>query len=229
MVLAARGLAYLHGLRAGAGLYSSLLGRLDQFMLGMIAGWYYARRPSLGGWRFVVPLAPALVWAGAILWNRSGGYPREHWIRLITPTLEGAAWTGVVAGYVAMLQHSPGRPGVVSRAFAAIGAASYSIYIWHYVILDAQRRHGWMPSWLPNQEHNALLVTTLTTVPVVLAFSGFSYAALEKPFFQLRKRYLTGDAALVRHVQPAADEEAAVERDPRRNNGATPALDVVGG
>jgi peptidoglycan/LPS O-acetylase OafA/YrhL len=229
MVLAARGLAYLHGLRAGLGLYSFLLGRLDQFMLGMIAGWYYARRPSLGIWRFAVPLAPALVLAGAILWNRFGGYPREHWVRLITPTLEAVAWTGVVAGYVAMLQRGSGRPGVISRAFAAIGAASYSIYIWHYVILDAQRRQGWMPSWLPNQEHNALLVTTLTTVPVVLAFSGFSYVALEKPFFQLRKRYLKGDAAIVPLMRPAAEEEAAVESGARRNDGATPTLDAVGG
>jgi peptidoglycan/LPS O-acetylase OafA/YrhL len=228
MVLAARGLAYLQGLKAGVGLYSFLLGRLDQFMLGMIAGWYYARRPSLGPWRFVVPLGPALVLAGALLWNRFGGYPREHWVRLFTPTLEGAVWTAVVAGYVAMLRQSTARPGVVSRAFAAIGACSYSIYIWHYAIIEAQRRNGWVPLWLESHELNAALVTTLTTAPAVLVFSAISYTALEKPFFHLRKRYLKGEAASTPLVQALDDERVSLQSGPRHPEGRRPALDVVG-
>jgi peptidoglycan/LPS O-acetylase OafA/YrhL len=91
------------------------------------------------------------------------------------------------------MERSALRQGAVSWCLAAIGACSYSIYVWHFVFIELQRANGWVPLWVGNHELNAALVITLTTLPVVLAFSALSYHAAEKPFLALRTRYLGAD------------------------------------
>jgi peptidoglycan/LPS O-acetylase OafA/YrhL len=201
LVVGARVLGYMQGLDVTDGVFNQVIGRLDQFMIGMLAGWFYSRNRSLGSLRHLVALAPGLILVDAFLVNRLGGLHADHWLKVLTPTLEGAVWAGGVLGYVALTEQRRSGPGLVSKALSAVGACSYSIYLWHFVFVDVQRKHAWVPQWISDHTLNAFLVVTLTTLPVVLAFSALSYNALEKPFMLMRKRYLGLDQ---RAVDPAA-------------------------
>jgi peptidoglycan/LPS O-acetylase OafA/YrhL len=201
LVIGARVLGYMEGMDLVEGLFNHILGRLDQFMIGMMAGWFYSRNRSLGSLRHFVALTPGLILVQAFLINRLGGLNAEHWVKLLTPTLEGVLWAGAVLGYVALTEQRSRGPGLVSRGLSAIGGWSYSIYLWHFVFVDVQRKESWIPRMVSDHTLNAFLVVTLTTLPAVLAFSALSYNALEKPFLLMRKRYLGLDQ---KSADPAA-------------------------
>jgi peptidoglycan/LPS O-acetylase OafA/YrhL len=190
MVLGARVLGYQHGLDPVQGVYFQLIGRLDQFMCGMLAGWFYARNRARPLCQDLLPPAVALVLLGAWAFNRFGGWPYQHWLKLFTPSLEGVLWAVLIVGYVAVIERSNLRKTFLSRGLSAVGATSYSIYLWHFVFIDIQRAKGWVPQWLAQHELNAALVLTVTTLPAILVFSALSYKAVEEPFLGLRKRYL---------------------------------------
>jgi peptidoglycan/LPS O-acetylase OafA/YrhL len=209
LVIAVRTIGFFQGLNSVHGVYSQLIGRLDQFILGMIAGFAYSKYRSSPLWHYVFPPTAALILAGAWAFNRMGGWPYQHWFKLISPTLEGGLWALLIAGYVALVDASTARQGVLSRCAAAVGATSYSIYLWHFPFIEIQRTHGWVPRWLAHHELNAALVTTLTTLPVLLGFSFFSYHTVEKPFLALRKRYLADGA------RPLPAERVVVETPAR--------------
>ncbi|WP_407341737.1 acyltransferase family protein [Pengzhenrongella phosphoraccumulans] len=116
--------------------YYSLVGRLDQFLLGMLAAWLYSRhRGSL--------TVPTLLASGAavtaLLWgfNQLHGYADPQWWRIVWVDLEGAAWAVFIASYVSVFERSAGR---FSRLLARLGETSYSIYLLHFVVI------GWIAS-----------------------------------------------------------------------------------
>jgi peptidoglycan/LPS O-acetylase OafA/YrhL len=197
LLLATRLLAYQLGLNPVHGLYTQVLGRLDQFGLGMIAGYIFARHrhhPRLA--QLLVP-GVALALAGAYAFNQLGGWPAVAWWKIFTPLLEGIVWAAVTLGYLSWLDRRRGRAGWAARAAAAVGATSYSIYLWHFVLIQAQRRLDWVPRLIEQPELNAALLVTLTTLPVTLAFAACSYHVVEKPFMSLRRRYVQNEQAAV--------------------------------
>ena len=196
LLLATRLLAYQSGLNPVHGLYSQVLGRLDQFGLGMIAGYIFARHRHHP--RLAQLLVPGLVLAlgGAYAFNHLGGWPHVAWWKIVTPLMEGIVWAAVTLGYLAWMDRR--GPGVSwpARAAAAVGATSYSIYLWHFVLIQAQRGLDWVPRLLSQPELNAALLVTLTTMPVTLAFAACSYHIVEKPFMTLRRRYVNEQASV---------------------------------
>ncbi|HEX3617800.1 MAG TPA: hypothetical protein VHU61_14765 [Solirubrobacteraceae bacterium] len=81
----------------------------------------------------------------------------------------------------------PLRPGRVvhllsSKALAAVGIASYSIYLWHVPI------ETWM-----HRRHYAFVhhfgEMALIAIPICLAAGFLSYRLIEAPFLSLRKRW----------------------------------------
>lgn len=210
MLIASRAVSFLHGLDVGPGLYSQLLGRLDQFMLGMIAGWLYARHRSLALWRYL--LAPAvwlLLW-GAFAFHRAGGWPITAWWKVVSPTLEGVIWAAVALGYVGVMARSAWRRSLPSRALAGLGAISYSLCLWHYVLIELQHRQGWVFAWAAQPELNAVLVVSATTLPIAIALSLLSYAVLEAPFTSAERR-----RAFEREPASAGEAAAVPARSPR--------------
>jgi peptidoglycan/LPS O-acetylase OafA/YrhL len=190
LLVVVRAVGYLQGMNPVDGLYSQLLGRVDQFMLGMIVGNAYAKRRHHPALKHVFWPALLLVLCGAQLFNQLGGWPRQQWWKILTPTLEGLLWACVVLGHVARVGQREQPAGQISRGIVAIGVMSYSIYLWHFVFIQIQRTQGWVPLWLEQPELNAALVVTLTTLPCTLAFSACSYQLFERPFMALRKRYV---------------------------------------
>jgi peptidoglycan/LPS O-acetylase OafA/YrhL len=78
----------------------------------------------------------------------------------------------------------PLRPGLTVRILewrplAAVGVASYSLYVWHFPIVSHLEKSGHVLGWY------ALLV------PLCLAVALVSYRVIEAPFLRLRGRWAT--------------------------------------
>jgi peptidoglycan/LPS O-acetylase OafA/YrhL len=66
------------------------------------------------------------------------------------------------------------------RPLAAVGVASYSLYLWHVLILGKFAEHLGLDSFGP-------LLAVGLPVSLVVAFA--SYAIVERPFLRLRRRW----------------------------------------
>jgi peptidoglycan/LPS O-acetylase OafA/YrhL len=96
-------------------------------------------------------------------------------------------WGAFLVSYLAL---APRLPALWSRAAGAVGVISYSIYLTHLVVLDLLMRRNWLalPGLEPGNE--ALARTALFVYPLALALATLTYHAVEKPFLELRGRYL---------------------------------------
>jgi peptidoglycan/LPS O-acetylase OafA/YrhL len=203
LVFVCRWIGHLMGMMPVDALYGHLFGRLDQFVLGMVAGILYRGEASRRAFRWTFAPALLAVFVGAFAFNHLGGWPRQHWLKLITPTLEGVIWAAVIGGYLAVLERAALlREAWLSRMVAAVGATSYSIYLWHFMFLQIQHSRGWVLHFVEHPELDVLLLVSVTTLPVLLLFSCLTYHAIEKPFMALRTSYVAPD-----HVPSLAPAE----------------------
>ncbi|HEV2676081.1 MAG TPA: acyltransferase [Aliidongia sp.] len=168
--------------------YWTVVGRIDQFCLGMIA----ARLYLLHGWRervgrlVFLPVAIAVL---LILWvfNRAGGWPlASHW-KLLWPTVEGGFWAVFVLCY---LRIGPSLPALLSRPLTQLGVVSYSLYLVHFTVINLCIANGLYLRMTGTGYYDALLTTAFVAVPIALGISLLLYDTIEKPFMQLRPRYV---------------------------------------
>jgi peptidoglycan/LPS O-acetylase OafA/YrhL len=114
--------------------YWTLIGRVDQFLLGGIA---YHVRARISGKRMFYTV---LIAFGLFYWWFAGqggyyafeGFPSRSLLWIILPTIEGAACAVLITGYDAM-GHTGAHP--VSRFIAKMGDYSFSIYLIHFFFI----------------------------------------------------------------------------------------------
>jgi peptidoglycan/LPS O-acetylase OafA/YrhL len=181
-------------------LYGSIIGRIDQFLYGMIAAWLFVHyREKFRGWLKLIA-AFAVVLGALWFYNQQTGAFSQHAWRGVWPDVEGIMWATLVIVFVATVKGE----FWFGKIFAKIGELSFSIYLMHMIIVDILiRYHVWIwASWLSPNE-NAFATTTLIVVPVVVAIAYFTYNSIEKPFLKFRVKYLTDlpEATIEVHVR----------------------------
>jgi peptidoglycan/LPS O-acetylase OafA/YrhL len=171
--------------------YWTIFGRLDQFLLGMLA-WRYSER--LRGQHLPAAIAVAVLFAFFTWFTKTGGLLEKapglasssHPIWIIGPMLEGLCYATLIAYYD---QTAKPRPTGLSAFVGRIGEYSYSIYLLHFFVVFGA-------ATLVN-EH----ITPMTNYYVGLAWSVvwflalvpvayLSYRFIESPFLRLRRPYL---------------------------------------
>jgi peptidoglycan/LPS O-acetylase OafA/YrhL len=168
--------------------YGTVLGRIDQFLIGMIAARLYLRyNLETISWRWF--LIAALVAFGLI-----ATYHRNHGSTYVGPwcnlwhTIEGVVWAGCIVSYVSF-----GRriPQAISYVMSSIGQISYSIYLLHFSVIFFVKRSFAIPRILEQPQENALLVSVVMVLPITLIVSLLTYSFIENPFLGLRKKYIS--------------------------------------
>ncbi|QDU12374.1 Acyltransferase family protein [Gimesia maris] len=174
--------------------YLTIVGRIDQFLLGMIA---FQLRDYIQGRHFLV-LSGFTAFA-IFYWyfDKAGGsfhnpsYPSNRLVWVYLPTIEGLVYALIIAWYDNSFVHSHGR---VSRFVALIGTYSYSIYLLHMffqkLILLLLERYIMPVSSMPIAFCFSVL-GFLIMVPV----AALSFRFIESPFLKLRTRYLIDEPA----------------------------------
>jgi peptidoglycan/LPS O-acetylase OafA/YrhL len=161
------------------GSVQQLPARGDQFFMGVLAAWIYVYRPLWLSRPWVWLLAGAagvfaMVWAVA---------PRGNFlVRVDTPYLY-FHYSLVAISFAALVLGAACGTRLALRLWANpavtfLGLVSYSLYLWHYPLLQATQALGWLngarlPAWL---------VVVFLSVPAVLLVSWLSYRFVERPF-----------------------------------------------
>ena len=169
--------------------FLTIVGRIDQFLLGIIA---FQFRGVIAGKNYLV--FSILFMFAAFYWffDLQGGfynnpsYPSPSLIWIYMPTLEGLAYAAAISWYDNSFKHSTGR---FSRFIALIGAYSYSIYLLHFFIV-------FNFSYIINRYfidlsniYLALLFSPVCFL-IMVPIGHLSYRCIELPFFKFRTRYI---------------------------------------
>jgi peptidoglycan/LPS O-acetylase OafA/YrhL len=183
--------AYLEGALIRDLSYWTIIGRMDQFLIGMLSAILYLRHFRQGrlfDLVFVAALAGVLV----ILYffNRAGGWPENSAWKIVWPTIEAMIWAPFILGYLSIARRVPAG---ISRLFSSLGVISYSIYLIHFLLVDLCIRQEWALTIFESRPVlNAFLTTAVIILPLVLIISSLTYYAIERPFLALRVKYKTG-------------------------------------
>ena len=174
--------------------YWSLVGRFDQFALGM--AFFHARKAVAG--RHWLAASVFLVFA-AIYWlfDLRGGffnmpaYPSPSPLWIVLPTIEGAAYGLLIAWYDNSF--AP-RTGWVSRTLARFGELSYSIYLLHFFFVFAAAEYIHKHVMAISNIYIAAAWTFVFFL-LMLVPAWLSYTFIERPFLKLRRSYIKPQTA----------------------------------
>lgn len=179
--------------------YYSIAGRIDQFMIGMLAGIYYRNFFQAGRRLDLVGIGgTGLVLLLLFGFNRLGGGAVNNFLWIFWPTLEAAGWALFLIGYLSFARHFH---RLVDRALVAVGTISYSIYMGHYLVLDYFLRHDWESLLrLGGPLTTAVLNTLILMLPLVLLLATATYYCVERPFLLRRRRYVKAAAPVAQEA-----------------------------
>lgn len=168
--------------------YWTLIGRIDQFLLGIIAFHYsnYARARHISFSMICTAFLVYYWWfddAGG--WMTNGGQSTSR-VWVIMPTIEGAFFGFLIAYYDKSFGD---HRDVASRLIAEIGKCSYSIYILQFFYVfwaaDFVNRHVILIT-------NFYLAAIWSLIAFLLFFpvAWLSFVLIERPLMSIKIRYI---------------------------------------
>lgn len=198
--------------QAHAASYLSIVGRMDQFLIGMAIAVAYRRLSGSSVWWWPGLAAVAVAIPAATWWyNMHGGYHGDHAWKVLWPTVEGLLWGSAILTYLKVVT---GRLEQAMTPIARLGELSLSMYLLHVPFIQVAitiSRYWALPvgGSVPMQAFVTCLVLVL---PMTVLMSMATYTLIEKPFLAMRTRYVKPREAAL----PASDGQAAmtVERAP---------------
>lgn len=175
-------------------LYSTLVGRFDQFLIGMLAAIVYTR------YRTVIERRGRLLLAMAVVAVLVGVGIQARWFSFLAPEPKqplGVIWGTIEAGFwaalvVAYLGAKLPWPEALHRAFCRGGEWSFSFYMWHALVIFAM--HQTLGS-IGGTGAVAIALNGAAVFAVTLAFAWLSYTLIERPFLDMRSRYVSHERA----------------------------------
>ena len=175
--------------------YWTIVGRIDQFLLGMLA---FRFRGGIAG-RHGIAIAVFVLFA-CFYWYfdalggfyKSPSYPSPSTIWIYLPTLEGLAYAVLIAWYDNSFEHSK---GAISDFIARIGTYSYSIYLLHFfVVFRLSEGVDRFVMDLSNIHWAMFFAVVCFFVMVPIGY--LSYRIIELPFLRFRSRYVVSREAV---------------------------------
>ena len=181
-----RSLAWLEGANSRDLAYWTIIGRMDQFLLGMLAARWYLRRPARNRSGWLMLLGGLGLMIGVLYgFHQAGGWPVAAAWKIIWPSLEGVAWAGVILTYLRVSEQLPAQ---VSYWLTLPGLISYSLYLLHFSVISILIEQHWYSAFGLTPTLAALLNTVLW-LPLICVLATLTYHCVEKPFLRLRVQY----------------------------------------
>jgi peptidoglycan/LPS O-acetylase OafA/YrhL len=175
--------------------YWTIVGRVDQFIFGILA---YQFRDIFRG-RHILALFVFLCFA-VFYWyvDSLGGFyshypnPSRNSVWIYVTTIEGLAYGSLIAWYDTSFMHSTGR---MSRFLALVGTYSYSIYLLHFYFVFELAES--IDRYLVDLSsiYIAMLLSPFAFL-LMMPIAWVSYRFIESPFLKFRRNYIISDQAL---------------------------------
>lgn len=174
--------------------YWTIIGRADQFIIGILA---FQFRKCITGKNILASLV--LMAYATYIWyfDSLGGffdnpsYPSPSLLWVFAPTIEGLAYGTLISWYDNSFRHSTGK---ISRFVALIGTYSYSIYLLHFFFVSR------MASIIDHHiiELSNIHLAILFSLPCFLLMVPIGYISfrfIESPFLRYRTKYTSNENA----------------------------------
>lgn len=163
-------------------MYHTMIGRLDQFAIGMVIGFLYQNGyfKKLSSWSAIIPVLVCSLVALTYLFtfNKTTiGYSTFSF------TIEAVCWGMITICYL----NAP-LPDIktINKSLSHLGMTSFSIYLLHLPI-------GEMVNIIFNLNNpttvSGSLIQSAIRIPIIVAISFFSFYIIEKPFMGMRVKY----------------------------------------
>lgn len=178
-------------------LYYTLAGRIDQFLIGMLAAWCLHHRPGRPWGLMLMPGGVAVLLVLSSL-PPGNGLDTLSWSP-VWPTVEGLAWATVLLGYVGLVGAATSLPATL---VAWAGERTYSVYLLHYLVILLMWKAHWLLHVSASAWTNAAVTAALVALPITFAVSLLTYAAVEAPFLRMRVRYVADPLQVAPRVVP---------------------------
>lgn len=165
--------------------YHSIVGRMDQFLIGMAAAQVHRDRPAL-----LRRISPYLLTASLVALPIFCAWYRDvPWFESIFSfTAEALIFAGLIVGYQAL----PVRiPAMLDKALSKAGELTFSIYLLHPMVLAALMARFGFPRFTSIFSLNVLLYLLVFLIPPVMLMSKLTFECIEKPFLSMRVRYFS--------------------------------------
>lgn len=171
--------------------YNTIIGRIDQFVIGMIIAKIFnvVQANLLYKKYFKIFLIPStiMVFLSLFIFNKLGGWPIISFWKLIWPTIEGLIWGLFILCYTMVFNSSK---NLLSIILSKIGEMSFSIYLIHFTIIQIISERNWFILFSNSPFLNSILTVLLIILPITMCISFITYNVIEKPFLGLRTKYL---------------------------------------
>jgi peptidoglycan/LPS O-acetylase OafA/YrhL len=166
--------------------YDTIVGRLDQFVIGMMVEDVTARRR---GTALKLGLALAVV-AFVGFWHvvnlRGGLATATSPLWIVLPPLQGLGCGAAIGLYDTIEAR---LPALIDRPLARVGEVSYSLYLLHpFVYVWESRRLARLG--FPLDDFPTAMALTLAAFLAVVPLAWLSYRLIERPFLRARPTYL---------------------------------------
>lgn len=171
-------------------LFSTLVGRFDQFLIGMLAAQLYDRHQVRIGklWKVILPLACLLVVFNSALQARYGSFysPLPKQIFWITWSMqESLGWSIFI---VAWISAKLPLPRWLDASLTQGGNISFSFYLLHGLVIYLAYLGFGFPRFFGEGWIDGLTVL-LPVYAATWAVATLSFKTIEQPFLGLRRRY----------------------------------------
>jgi peptidoglycan/LPS O-acetylase OafA/YrhL len=165
--------------------YFTIVGRIDQFVLGITAWHFRSLLAGRHGWMAVATVVFFVIYQWFVVQGGYNGTQGARFVWVYIPTVEAAYFSFLVAYYDATFAFARTW---YWRLAEAIGAASYSIYLLHtFIVFNiaeiASRHVPGIRTWEVSEA--VALVMFCLFAPV----AWLSYRWMELPFLRFRTRY----------------------------------------
>ncbi|CFR19911.1 acyltransferase family protein [Yersinia kristensenii] len=171
--------------KSGDIFYNSLIGRLDQFLVGIIFGKMYLNGCFSWCKRKIMAIPTMIICLILIFCYFYLRKPYMNYANSLGFIFEALLWGLFAMGYISM-------SGVINRTINTIlsklGEISFSFYLLHFPVMVAVISY-FKVNFQSQYSENGLAVTLLIGLPCVIFVSSLSYYVIEKPFLGMRKKY----------------------------------------
>jgi peptidoglycan/LPS O-acetylase OafA/YrhL len=169
--------------------YWTIIGRIDQFVFGMLFALVPIQRKVLRIIAGVSLISFLALWTE---FDRMGGFhhfdgtPSKSPLWIVIPTVEAITFSSLIAFYDGSTFK---MPAWLDRALAKVGEWSYSIYLLHFFPIVLMRHLFWESQGDAGNFYFALLAANFAFL-AFLPIPAASYHFFEKRFLAYRKHYL---------------------------------------
>lgn len=176
--------------------YWTLLGRIDEFVLGILSAWLFIKRRRLFSHPMHLVLALGLGLAAAQWLVAWGGYfnGSNSGLWIIWPTVGALVASYLVLSYVSCRIQ---LPAFLDASLDKLGSLSFSIYVMHSFALYWTQKHAGSLKFAVRQDVNVTIVGLLVCLPLAVMIAWGTYHLIEKQFFVFRRKYTESAGAAI--------------------------------